>query len=383
MSTTCLRPGRSATFSANTSSSARSCSICSFASGRCTLTTAFVSVGEGRAVHLRDRAGRQRQRIDRLEHVLPRDAELLLHHADDLLLGQRGHVVLQGRELLDELGRHQVRSRRQDLAELGERRAELLERSSAAASPGGVGRRPRPRPAGRTAPSARAWRRPSRSWCRATSGAARSGSRPRSTRIVVDGRVTVVTSPSRVVFTMITVHRALWLMRFGTLPSRNSLRPAIPALPTTRTSMPCSSVACDDRQGGIVVDHHVRAAAFAGDLGRVRLQLLGRGAGTGDLGRPVLGVRGVERDHHLDDVQLRRVGVRERRRPLHRPFGRLGAVRAHHHAGDALRSAAPVAVGHDAASSQTRLGARDRDLRQRLFGCQHPGGFVDSCRSPE
>ena len=62
-------------------------------------------------------------------------------------------------------------------------------------------------------------------------------------RIVVDGRVTVVTSPSRVVFTMITVHRALWLMRFGTLPSRNSLRPAIPALPTTRTSMACSSVA--------------------------------------------------------------------------------------------------------------------------------------------
>ena len=45
------------------------------------------------------------------------------------------------------------------------------------------------------------------------------------------------------VFTMMTVHRALWLIRFGTFPSRNSLRPAIPALPTTRTSIACSSVA--------------------------------------------------------------------------------------------------------------------------------------------
>ena len=45
------------------------------------------------------------------------------------------------------------------------------------------------------------------------------------------------------VFTMITVQRALWLIRFGTLPSRNSLRPAMPALPTTSTSISCSSVA--------------------------------------------------------------------------------------------------------------------------------------------
>ena len=48
------------------------------------------------------------------------------------------------------------------------------------------------------------------------------------------------TWPSPIVFTMITVQRALWLMRFGTLPSRNSLRPAMPALPTTSTSMACS-----------------------------------------------------------------------------------------------------------------------------------------------
>ena len=42
MSTTWRSPGRSDTFSAKTSSSARSCSICSRASGRCTLMTVFV-----------------------------------------------------------------------------------------------------------------------------------------------------------------------------------------------------------------------------------------------------------------------------------------------------------------------------------------------------
>ena len=44
-------------------------------------------------------------------------------------------------------------------------------------------------------------------------------------------------SPSSIaVFTMITVHLALWETRLGTLPRRNSLRPAIPTLPTTTTS---------------------------------------------------------------------------------------------------------------------------------------------------
>jgi hypothetical protein len=63
-------------------------------------------------------------------------------------------------------------------------------------------------------------------------------------------RITVALRGSRigaatpsVVLTMITVHRALWLMRFGTLPSRNSFRPAIPALPTTSTSISASSAA--------------------------------------------------------------------------------------------------------------------------------------------
>ena len=40
---------------------------------------------------------------------------------------------------------------------------------------------------------------------------------------------------------MITVHRALWLIRLGTFPRRNSLRPAMPAFPTTSTSMSAAS----------------------------------------------------------------------------------------------------------------------------------------------
>ena len=65
---------------------------------------------------------------------------------------------------------------------------------------------------------------------------------------------TVAFPPGAAVLTMITVHRALWLMRLGTLPSRNSLRPAMPALPTTKTSIDCSSAGLHDRHRGVVVD---------------------------------------------------------------------------------------------------------------------------------
>ena len=89
---------------------------------------------ERRRVHLADRSGCERLRIDRREDVLPRHAELLLHHADDLLLAERRDGALQLRELVDHLGRDQVGPRREDLAELRERRPELLERASEAAA---------------------------------------------------------------------------------------------------------------------------------------------------------------------------------------------------------------------------------------------------------
>ena len=87
-----------------------------------------VAVLERRAVHLPDRPGRERRRLDRLEDVLPRHLQLLLHHVDDLRLGQRRDVVLQLRQLVDDVGRDEVRPRREDLPELRERRAELFER---------------------------------------------------------------------------------------------------------------------------------------------------------------------------------------------------------------------------------------------------------------
>ena len=89
-----------------------------------------IAVLERRAVHLPDRPGRERRRLDRLEDVLPRHLQLLLHHVDDLRLGQRRDVVLELRQLVDDVGRDEVRPRREDLAELRERRAELLERGA-------------------------------------------------------------------------------------------------------------------------------------------------------------------------------------------------------------------------------------------------------------
>ena len=85
------------------------------------------AVGQRGAVHLGDRSGGQRGRLDLSERVLPGDAELGLEHRHDLGLRERRHVVLQPRELGDVLGRQQVGARREHLAELGERRAELLE----------------------------------------------------------------------------------------------------------------------------------------------------------------------------------------------------------------------------------------------------------------
>ena len=86
-----------------------------------------VAALERRRMHLADRPGGERLGVDAREHVLPRHAELLLHDGDDLFLRHRRHVVLELRELGDELGRQQVRPRGEDLAELRERRPQLLE----------------------------------------------------------------------------------------------------------------------------------------------------------------------------------------------------------------------------------------------------------------
>ena len=91
-----------------------------------------LAVGKRRLVHLRDRAGREWERVERVEHVLPRDLELFLHHRDDLGLCQRRYCVAQAGQLLDELRRDQVGPCGENLAELAERRPELLERRAQA-----------------------------------------------------------------------------------------------------------------------------------------------------------------------------------------------------------------------------------------------------------
>jgi hypothetical protein len=83
---------------------------------------------EARRVHLRDRPGRERLRVDLGEDVLPRDAELLLHHGHDLGLRERRDAILERRQLVHDLLREEVGARREDLAELREGRPELLQR---------------------------------------------------------------------------------------------------------------------------------------------------------------------------------------------------------------------------------------------------------------
>ena len=90
-----------------------------------------VATRQRRTLDLGNGAGRKGFRIDRIEHVLPRHPEFLLHDLDSLFLGHWRDVVLQRRRgFLDVLGRQEVRARRQNLPKLRVGRAEFLERSS-------------------------------------------------------------------------------------------------------------------------------------------------------------------------------------------------------------------------------------------------------------
>ena len=208
-------------------SSTRSWSISGRRAGPLHLHDDAPPVGERGAVHLTDGAGRERTRIDGAEHVLPRDAELLLHHRDDLGLAHRRDRRLQRAELLDVLGRDEIRSRRQHLAELAERGSELLERLAQLLRRLLVVRAGAAR--GRRCPGPPRVRAPARS-----PEPGRRGGRRRRSRVA---------RPGAPVFTTVTVQRARCVTRLATLPSRNSLRPRIPLLPTTSTSAPTSSAA--------------------------------------------------------------------------------------------------------------------------------------------
>ena len=77
-------------------------------------------------VHLGDRGGGERRLVERDEDLVETAAEILLDGAADVIERLRRHLVAAALELADELGRKDAFARRDDLAELDERRPERL-----------------------------------------------------------------------------------------------------------------------------------------------------------------------------------------------------------------------------------------------------------------
>ena len=98
-----------------------------------------LAVRQHRAVHLADRRRRHRRLLERREQLLDRQLELLAHDPLDLRERERRDVVLEGAQLGDDVRRDDVRPRREQLAELHERRPELVEHL--AQMPPALGRR--------------------------------------------------------------------------------------------------------------------------------------------------------------------------------------------------------------------------------------------------
>ena len=78
-------------------------------------------------MHLADRRRRERLAVELEEETLDREAEVFEDDALDLLVRERAHVVLEAAELGDDVRRQDVRPHREQLAELDEGRAELVE----------------------------------------------------------------------------------------------------------------------------------------------------------------------------------------------------------------------------------------------------------------
>jgi hypothetical protein len=92
-------------------------------------------------VHLADRGSRDRDRVEVGEELLDAQLELLADDALDVLVRDRADVVLELLELDHDVGWDDVGARRQELAELDEGRAELVEHLAQVTAPlGGTGR---------------------------------------------------------------------------------------------------------------------------------------------------------------------------------------------------------------------------------------------------
>jgi hypothetical protein len=86
-----------------------------------------VAVREGGAVHLADRRGRDRGLLELGEQLFDRELELLADDALYVLVREGAHVVLERLKLGEDVGRNDVGAGREELAELDESRAELVE----------------------------------------------------------------------------------------------------------------------------------------------------------------------------------------------------------------------------------------------------------------
>ncbi len=78
-------------------------------------------------MHLPDRRSGHGLALELEEEPLDRVAEILLDHTLCVLERERTHVVLEPAQLGDDVGRDDVRTGRQELAELDEGRPELVE----------------------------------------------------------------------------------------------------------------------------------------------------------------------------------------------------------------------------------------------------------------
>jgi hypothetical protein len=83
-----------------------------------------------RGVDLRDRRRGERTTVELGENLLDGPAEGHCERGGRLVAGERRHLVLELRELGGDIGRQQIGTHRERLAELDEDRPELLEREA-------------------------------------------------------------------------------------------------------------------------------------------------------------------------------------------------------------------------------------------------------------
>src|SRR5207247_10735455 len=86
------------------------------------------------SMNLADRRSRERLLVELEEGLLEREPELLLNHVANLRERERPDVVLEPPQLGDDVGRHHVGAGREQLPELDEGGAELIEQLAPAAA---------------------------------------------------------------------------------------------------------------------------------------------------------------------------------------------------------------------------------------------------------